>query len=215
MAPRPPASDELQPLNFEFSKKGLEEAAMHIAKYPEGKQQSAVMPLLTIAQREHEGWIPRAAIETIAEMLGMPFIRVYEVATFYTMYNLGPIGKYHVQICGTTPCMLCGSDDLIKACKDELGIGIGETSADMLFTLTELECLGSCATAPMIQVTTTEWDHYFEDLTYDSMIDIIRMLRAGEMPRIGSQIGRFSSEPTEGPTSLISKDDYEKLKKAS
>jgi NADH-quinone oxidoreductase E subunit len=149
---RPIAADEIQPRTFEFTAEGLAEAQSHIAKYPEGRQQSAVMPLLYIAQRQHEGWIPRAAIEYIGEMLKMPFIRVFEVATFYTMYNLAPIGQYHIQICGTTPCMLCGSDDVIKACKDELGIKVGGTTDDMKFTLTEVECLGSCSTAPMVQI---------------------------------------------------------------
>lgn len=209
---RPIAEDSLQPRSFEFTRENLAEAEKHIAKYPEGRQQSAVMPLLTIAQRQHDGWIPRAAIEVIAQMLNMPFIRVFEVATFYTMYNLAPIGKYHIQICGTTPCMLCGSDDVIKACKDELGIGIGGTTDDMQFTLSEVECLGSCATAPMIQVTTTQWDHYFEDLDYDNTRALIRQLKAGEVTKVGSQKGRVTSEPMDGPTSLVTKEEYEILK---
>jgi NADH-quinone oxidoreductase E subunit len=212
---RPIAADEIQPRTFEFTAEGLAEAQSHIAKYPEGRQQSAVMPLLYIAQRQHEGWIPRAAIEYIGEMLKMPFIRVFEVATFYTMYNLAPIGQYHIQICGTTPCMLCGSDDVIKACKDELGIKVGGTTDDMKFTLTEVECLGSCSTAPMVQITTTKWDHYFEDLNYDNTIAMLKQLKKDEMPTIGSQKGRFSSEPLDGPTSLMSKEAYDKLKKAS
>lgn len=210
---RPIAADAIQPRSFEFSKESLAEAQMHIAKYPEGRQQSAVMPLLYIAQRQHDGWIPRAAIEAIGTMLGMPFIRVFEVATFYTMYNLAPIGQYHIQICGTTPCMLCGSGDVIKACKDELGIGVGSTTDDMKFTLTEVECLGSCSSAPMVQITTTKWDHYFEDLNYENTIALLKQLKKDEMPAVGSQKGRFSSEPLEGPTSLMDKAEYEKLKK--
>lgn len=212
---RPIAPDEIQPRNFSFTKENMEEAKMHIAKYPQGKQQSAVMPLLTLAQRQNDGWIPRAAIEYIAATLGMPFMRVFEVATFYTMYNLAPIGKYHVQICGTTPCMLAGSDDIIRACKDELGIKLGQTTDDMMFTLTELECLGSCATAPMIQITTTQWDHYFEDLTYDNTVALLKKLKKGEMPKIGSQVGRISSEPAGGLTSLCDQQaDYDARRKA-
>lgn len=210
---RPIAPDAIQPRSFEFTAENLKEAENHIAKYPEGRQQSAVMPLLYIAQRQHDGWIPRAAIECIGTMLNMPFIRVFEVATFYTMYNLAPIGQYHIQICGTTPCMLCGSDNVIKACKDKLGIGIGETTPDSKFTLTEVECLGSCSTAPMVQITTTKWDHYFEDLTYDNTLALLDQLKKDEMPTIGSQVGRFSSEPLDGPTSLMDKDEYQKLKK--
>jgi NADH-quinone oxidoreductase E subunit len=210
---RPIAPDALQPRSFAFTPDNLAEAQKHIAKYPEGRQASAVMPLLWIAQRQHEGWIPRAAIETIGTMLNMPFIRVFEVATFYTMYNLAPIGKYHIQVCGTTPCMLCGSDEVFRACRDELGLEVGGTTEDKLFTLTEVECLGSCSTAPMIQITTTQWDHYFEDLDYDNTRALLQTLKRDEMPRIGSQKGRISSEPLQGPTTLMSMAEYAKRKR--
>src|SRR5262249_32270557 len=126
-----------QPEHFEFTKENLKEAEKIIAKYPAGKQQSAVMPLLMVAQRPHQNWVPQVAIEYIAQMLGMPKIRVHEVASFYTMYNLAPMGRYHVQCCTTTPCWLRGSDDVVKACKDTLGIDFGQTTEDGLFTLTE------------------------------------------------------------------------------
>lgn len=212
---RAPAPDHLQPREFSFTKENLEEAKMHIAKYPQGKQQSAVMPLLMLAQRQHDGWVPRAAIETIADMLGMPSIRVFEVASFYTMYNLAPIGTYHIQVCGTTPCWLCGSDEVMRACQDELGIKPGQTTKDGKFTLTEVECLGSCVTAPMMEITTTKWDHYYEDLNYDRTVRLLKKLQKDEKPHPGSQSGRISSEPAAGPTTLEDqREDYEKLKRA-
>lgn len=212
---RQPAPDELQPLNFEFTAERLEEAKKHIAKYPAGKQQSAVMPLLTLAQQQHDGWVPRAAIETIADMLGMPSIRVYEVATFYTMYNLAPVGYFHIQCCTTTPCWLRGSDDMVKACKDELGIGFGEVTDDGKFGLSEVECLGACVNAPMLEVTTPEDDVYYEDLDYDKTVAVIKAMKAGELPKIGSQNGRVSSEPVAGLTSLEDQQaDLDKIKKA-
>jgi len=201
-ASRQPAPDELQPKHFEFTPDNLKLAQEHIAKYPQGRQQSAVMPLLILAQRQHQGWVPRAAIETIANMLEMPFIRVYEVATFYTMYNLAPVGKYHIQCCTTTPCWLRGSDDVVKACKDELGINFGEVTKDGKFGLSEVECLGACVNAPMIEITTPEWDKYFEDLDYSTTRKLIKLLKKDELPKEGSQAGRCSSEPLFGPTSL-------------
>lgn len=213
---REPAPDHLQPREFSFTRENLEEAKMHIAKYPEGRQQSAVMPLLMLAQRQHDGWLPRAAIEYVANMLHMPVIRAFEVASFYTMYNLAPVGRYHVQVCGTTPCMLCGSDEVMRACVDTLGIKPGQNSEDGQFTLTEVECLGSCVTAPMLQVSTPEWDHYFEDLNYERTVALLKQLRRGEMPKVGPQSGRLSSEPAGGPTTLADqREAYEKLKKVS
>lgn len=180
-----------QPKSFEFSKENLAKAKTIIAKYPEGKQQSAVMPLLDLAQRQHDNWIPNAAIEAIGEMLDMPFIKVYEIATFYTMYNTQPVGKHLIQICRTTPCWLRGSDDITSTCKSKLGIDIGETTADGKFTLVEVECLGACANAPLVQIN----DYYYEDLDSNSMGKLIDDLSAGKKVKIGSQTGRTTSEP--------------------
>lgn len=187
-----------QPESFEFTKENLKKADAQIAKYPEGKQQSAVMPLLDLAQRQNGGWVSKAAMDYLAEMLGMPPMKVYEVATFYSMYNLKPIGENHVQVCTTTPCWLNGSDGVVKACKKKLGIGFGETTADGKFTLSEVECLGACSNAPMIQVN----DDYYEDLTEESTESILDDLAAGKKPKTGSQTGRQSSEPKGELTSL-------------
>jgi NADH-quinone oxidoreductase subunit E len=174
-----------------------------IARYPEGRQQSAVMPLLDLAQRQvgaetnTQGWLPIPVIEYVAAELDMPFIRAYEVATFYTMYNLAPVGRYHVQVCGTTPCMLRGSDDVMRACKDR-GMHKGATTADGLFTLSEVECLGVCANAPMVQIN----DDNYEDLDYDRTLAVIDALAKGETPKPGSTIGRQTSAPEGGPSTL-------------
>ncbi|MFN7401592.1 MAG: NADH-quinone oxidoreductase subunit NuoE, partial [Alphaproteobacteria bacterium] len=161
-----------QPKSFSFTPENLAEAEKHIAKYPAGREQSAVMPLLMLAQRQHDNWLPVAAIEVVAKMVNMPYIRAYEVASFYTMYNLAPVGRYHIQCCTTTPCWLRGSDEVLKACKDTLGIEPGQTSEDGRFTLTEVECLGACVNAPMLQVTSSIDDDYFEDLNYDTTREI-------------------------------------------
>ncbi|MGD1954875.1 MAG: NADH-quinone oxidoreductase subunit NuoE [Sphingomonadales bacterium] len=189
--------------DFTFNETYEPLAQKHIAKYPDGRQQSAVMPLLDLAQRQigeetaTQGWLPVPVIEYIAERLGMPYIRVYEVATFYTMYNLVPVGKYHIQLCGTTPCMLRGSDDVMKACND-FGIHKGKTTEDGLFTLPEVECLGACCNAPMVQIN----DDYVEDLTYDSMTSVLEALKAGGPIPVGPQNGRKVSEPLGGPQTL-------------
>lgn len=180
-----------QPTSFEFTKENLEVAKKIVAKYPKGKQQSAVMPLLDLAQRQHENWIPTAAMDCIANMLEMPFIKVYEVASFYTMYNKQPVGKNLIQICRTTPCWLRGSDDVTKACKSKLGIEVGETTEDKKFTLVEVECLGACVNAPMVQIN----DDYYEDLDAESMTKIIEDLSRGQKPKLGSQTGRQASAP--------------------
>lgn len=192
-----------QPASFAFSAENLKIAEAHIAKYPEGRQQSALMPLLTLAQKQHSNWLPVAAIECVAKMVNIPYIRAYEVASFYTMYNLAPVGRHHVQCCTTTPCWLRGSDDVVKACKDTLGVGMGETTADGLFTLTEVECLGACVNAPMVQVTSHDGsDHFYEDLNYDTTRELLNALRQGKPAKPGSQAGRTSSEPAGGLTSL-------------
>ena len=174
-----------------------------IARYPKGRQQSAVMPLLDLAQRQvgaetnTQGWLPIPVMEFIGRTLDMPYIRVLEVASFYTMYNLVPVGRFHVQVCGTTPCMLRGSDDVLDACYKK-GMKKGHTTADGLFTLTEVECLGACANAPMVQIN----DDNYEDLTFDTTTAILEALAKGEQPKIGPQIERKTSCPEGGPTTL-------------
>ena len=185
------APDSLQPKSFAFDAEHLSLAEAAIAKYPPSKKQSAVMPLLDLAQRQHDGWIPRAAIEHIADMLEMPSIRVWEVATFYTMYFLAPAGKHKVQVCTTTPCWLRGSDEVVAACKAKLGVGFGETTPDGMFSLHEVECLGACVNAPMMQVD----DDYYEDLDRASTERILDAFKAGEKPEHGPQSGRRGSEP--------------------
>ena len=198
MSGRHPAPDDQQPDSFAFTAENLAAAEKIIAKYPEGRQASAVMPLLDIAQRQNDNWLPRAAMDYVGQMLNLPSIRVYEVATFYTMYNLAPVGKNFVQVCTTTPCWLRGSADVVAACKEELGIGIGGTTEDGLFTLIEVECLGACVNAPMIQVN----DDYYEDLTPESTKAILQALRRGEKPTPGPQSKRHTSEPIGGATTL-------------
>lgn len=199
MAGQAAASEDVQPENFSFSAANLKRAKEIIAKYPAGKQASAVMPLLDLAQRQHENWLPRAAMDYVADMLGMPRIRVYEVATFYTMYNLKPVGKFFVQVCTTTPCWLRGSDAVVSACQKKLGIGCGETTADGKFTLIEVECLGACVNAPMVQIN----DDYYEDLTPERTEQILDALARGEKISVGSQTGRKGSQAIGAPTTLI------------
>ncbi len=208
MADRTPAPDtpELRARwsAFEWTRENKKTADGHIAKYPEGRQRSAVMPLLDLAQRQvgaetdTQGWLPLPVIEYVAQYLGMPVIRVLEVASFYFMYNLKPVGKFHVQVCGTTPCMLRGSDDIIAACKKR-GMEMGHVSADGLWTLTEVECMGNCATAPMVQIN----DDNYEDLTPERLDAVLDALARGETPKAGTQEpGRHTSEPSGGPTTL-------------
>jgi len=187
-----------QPTSFEFTAKALKIAKEHIAKYPLGRQASAVMPLLDLAQRENGCWLPRVAMDYVADLLEMPRISVYEVATFYTMYNLEPIGKYHVQVCTNLPCLLRGSDKIIDVAKNYFNIAIGETTDDKLFTLMEVECLCACVNAPMMQIN----DDYYEDLDENSTLNIFTQLRNGKSPKPGSQIARNSCEPIGGLTSL-------------
>lgn len=190
--------------DFAFTEANLKKARNIIARYPEGRQRSAIMPLLDLAQRQvgadtaTQGWLPVPVIEYVAALLAMPYMRAYEVATFYTMYNLAPVGRFHVQVCGTTPCLLRGSDDVMAACKNK-GMVKGATTPDGLFTLTEVECMGNCASAPMVQIN----DDNFEDLDYDSTTRILEDLAAGKQPKTGTQIkGRHTVEPVGGPTTL-------------
>ncbi len=182
-----------QPNSFEFTAENIEKSKEIIARYPYGRQQSAVMPLLTLAQKQHENWLPKAAMDCVAAMLGMPPMRVYEVASFYSMYNLRPVGKYFVQICTTTPCWLRGSDGIVSACKSNTGIDFGQTTKDGIFTLQEVECLGACVNAPMVQIN----DDFYEDLTPENVVTILDALKAGKQPKTGPQSARFSSEPLE------------------
>ena len=208
MAERAPSPDtpELRERwgGFVWTDENAEKARTFVSRYPEGRQKSAVMPLLDLAQRQvgaetnTHGWLPLPVIEYIAEYLDMPVIRVLEVATFYFMYNMKPVGKYHVQVCGTTPCMLRGSDGLFETCKKR-GMKKGHVSEDGLWTLTEVECMGNCATAPMVQIN----DDNYEDLDYDKTVQILDALANGESPKTGTQIeGRHTSEPVGGPTTL-------------
>ncbi|MDD3447224.1 MAG: NADH-quinone oxidoreductase subunit NuoE [Zavarzinia sp.] len=193
-----PAGPFEQPATFEFSPENKALADVIIARYPEGRQRSALIPLLDIAQRQAGGWLPRAAMEYLADLLGLAVIRVYEVASFYTMFNMAPVGKHLVQVCTTTPCWLRGSDAVLEACKTRLGIGINETTKDEMFSLMEVECLGACVNAPMMQIN----DDYYEDLTAEKTVEILDALARGETPAAGPQNGRQMSCPEGGPTTL-------------
>ena len=189
-----------QPNSFKFSKENEAEIKRVIAKYPKGRQASAVMPLLDLAQRQHHNWIPMKAIELIANKLDMAEIRVLEVATFYTMFNLKPVGQFFLQACTTTPCWLRGSDEMMRAIKDRYNINSGETSTCGRFSLLEVECLGACVNAPILQVN----DDFYEDLDYQTTSDLLESLEAGVPLRVGSVLGRSGSEATEGATTLAS-----------
>jgi NADH-quinone oxidoreductase subunit E len=193
-----------EPTHFAFDADSNAQIEKIIARYPAGKQASGVIPLLYVAQKQMgrqtgSAWVPRVAMDAIAERLGMPPMRVYEVATFYFMFNTKPIGRFHLQLCGTTPCMLRGSEDVLRACHDAAHVRIGQTSADGMFTLTEVECLGACVNAPVLQVD----DDYYEDLDYDRTVALIEQLRRGERPAPGSTIGRQTSAPEGGPLTLL------------
>jgi NADH-quinone oxidoreductase subunit E len=197
-------TDANQPASFAFDEESETAIAAQIAKYPPGKQASAVLALLYIAQRQMgrqsgSAWVPVVAMDAIATKLGMAPIRVYEVATFYFMFNMAPIGRYHLQLCTTTPCWLRGSDEVVAACRKATGIkGWKETSADGLFTMTEVECLGACVNAPILQVN----DDFYEDMDAELTMHLIESLRRGEVPKPGSMIGRQTSAPIGGPTTL-------------
>jgi len=188
---------------FQWTDENARKAKEIIARYPEGRQASAILPLLDLAQRQvgaetnNQGWLPIPVQEFVGRELGMAPVRVLEVATFYTMFNLAPVGRFHVQVCGTTPCMLRGSDDVLAACYKR-GLKKGHTTDDGLFTLTEVECLGACANAPMVQIN----DDNYEDLTEASMGAILDALASGKAPKPGPQIDRQTSCPESGPTTL-------------
>lgn len=185
--------------DFSFTPENLERAKVICARYPEGRQASAVIALLDMAQRQNGGWLSTPAIEYVAEFLEIAPIRAHEVATFYSMFNLKPVGKYFIQVCRTTPCWLRGSDGISEACKKKLGVGFREVTEDGLFSVIEVECLGACANAPMVQIN----DSYYEDLTPERMAEMIDELHGGEEVKVGSQTGRLSSAPEGGPQTLL------------
>ena len=188
-----------QPADFEFTAENLAWAKETIEKYPEGRQASAVIPLLWRAQEQHAGWLPEPAIRYVAEMLDMAYIRVYEIATFYTMFQLSPVGKLaHVQVCGTTPCMLRGSEALVSVCKRRIADAPHKLSEDGNFSWEEVECLGVCANAPMVQI----WKDTYEDLTPELFEKVLDGFAQGTPPKPGSQTGRTASSPAGGLTSL-------------
>ncbi len=198
---------EYQPKEFSF--RDTAAVAEIIARYPAGRQQSATMPLLDLAQRQfaqdganakppYGGWIPRAAMDEIARIVGVAPMKVYEVATFYSMYNLAPVGKYLVQVCTTTPCWLCGSSKIVEACEKSLGVHMGDSTSDGMFSTMEVECLGACANAPMVQIN----DEYYEDLTSESMTQILDSLKRDVMPPAGPQNGRNKAEAVGGSVTL-------------
>jgi NADH-quinone oxidoreductase subunit E len=197
MSPRRLAHD--QPKDFQFTPENRAWAEKQIAKYPAGRQASAVIPLLWRAQEQHGGWLPKPAIEHVAEWLGMPAIRALEVATFYTMFNLHPVGKHLVQVCTTTPCWLRGSEEIVKVCKQRIAEKPHTVSADGNFSWMEVECMGACVNAPMVQIR----DDNYEDLTAESFERILDDLAAGRTPKPGPQNDRKSSEPIGGAQTLL------------
>jgi len=193
-----PTDRNAAPAVFAFTPENAALAKRIVARYPAGRQASAVIALLDIAQRQSGGWLPRAAMEAVAAMLEMAPIRVYEVATFYTMFNLQPVGRHHIQLCRTTPCWLRGSDDLKALCEKKLGIGPKQVTADGKFSIVEVECLGGCVNAPVVQIN----DDFYEDLDPKRLEAVLDTLARGEKPKIGSQTGRQGSAPDGGPQVL-------------
>jgi NADH-quinone oxidoreductase subunit E len=185
--------------NFAFTPENEAAANAVIGRYPPGRQASAVLALLTLAQEQNGGWLPQPALDYVAGYLKMPPIRVYEVASFYDMFNTKPVGRTQIRVCTTTPCWLCGSDAVLKACKDALGIEVGQSTADGRFFLREFECLGACANAPILWID----DDFYEDLTYDSTAAILKCLMRSERPEPGSHAGRRASMPAGGKTTLL------------
>jgi NADH-quinone oxidoreductase E subunit len=197
MSLRRPSKD--QPENFDFNPDSLEAAKLIIAKYPKDKQQSAVMALLYIAQKQNSNWIPLAAMKYIGKFLDMPYIKVYEVATFYTMYNLAPVGKHFIQVCTTTPCMIRGAYKLVEACKEKISENENELSKDQSCSWMEVECLGACVNAPMLQIN----DDYYEDLDKEKTLKILDKILTGETPKPGSYRGRLNNEPENNRKTLM------------
>ena len=190
-----------QPESFALSGAAKKEIKSWTAKYPKGRQRSAMIPALWIAQKDAGGWLPEAALRAVGDMLDMAYIRVYEVATFYTMFNLEPVGQHHVQLCGTTPCWLRGANDLKAVCERKIGPK-GSTSSDGKLSWIEVECLGACANAPMVQISNAAGDHYYEDLTAETMETLLDDLAAGKNPQQGPRNSRHGSEPEGGAMAL-------------
>jgi len=188
-----------QPETFVFSSSSMEQANKILSKYPKGKQQSAVMALLYIAQKQNDNWIPLSAMKYIAKFLNMPYIKVYEVATFYSMYNLSPVGKYFVQVCTTTPCMIRGANNLVEACKEKISENENELSNNKICSWMEVECLGACVNAPMMQIN----DDYYEDLDKKKTLEIFDKILKGETPKPGSYRGRLNTEPENNRKTLM------------
>ncbi len=198
-----PTDASAQPRTFAFTPENVKKAEAAVAAYPKGRQASAVLALLDLAQRQNDGWLPRAAMDAVAGFLDMPPMRVYEVATFYNMYNLKPVGRHHVQVCTSVSCLLRGSDDVVAACRNALGTDLGETSADGGFTLSETECLGACVNAPVMMIG----GNYYEDLDVGTATAILAELKTGGTPRPGPQSGRRACEPAGGLTTLTERSD--------
>ncbi|HHI89038.1 MAG TPA: NADH-quinone oxidoreductase subunit NuoE [Hellea balneolensis] len=201
-----------QPESFTLSKDSLKQIKHWMGKYPKGRERSAVIPALWIVQKQAGGWLPQKAIEAVADYLNMPVIRVYEVATFYTMFKLEPVGEHHIQLCGTTPCWLRGADALKKVCAHKIGPN-GSVSKDGKLSWEEVECLGACANAPMVQISNAQGDDYYEDLTPEILEQMLDDLAAGKTLKPGPQNKRFSSEPDGGPLALTSKGLYNRVRK--
>lgn len=193
-----------QPESFAFSAAGEKQVKYWLKKYPNNRQRSAVIPMLWIAQKDNDGWLPEVAMRVIGDRLDMAYIRVLEVATFYTMFNLSPVGKHLIQVCGTTPCMLRGSGDLIKICQSRIG-SAGTVSDDGMFSWTEVECLGACVNAPMVQISNAVGDHYYEDLDENSMNSLLDELASGKAAIPGPRVDRQASAPIGESLTLIDK----------
>lgn len=189
---------------FDFNEENYERANRVLRKYPDNYRQAAMIPLLDLAQRQNGGWLPLAAMDKVAQICNVAPVRVYEVASFYTMFNRTPVGKYFMQVCGTTPCMICGSEEIMRTIENHLGIKNGQTTKDGLFTLLEVECLGACANAPMVQIN----DDYYECLSKDTMIELMELMKQDKLPPVGKwgslpMNGQVSCEGPLGKTSLM------------
>ena len=185
------ADDSVQPNNFSFNTENLSKANKIIKMYPSNFKESSIMPLLSLAQSQNEGWLPKKAIEYVSEFISVPEIKILEIATFYSMYNLSPVGKYHIEVCTTTPCMLRGSDSMLNLCKKKLGIELGEVSKDKNFSLGKVECLGACVNAPVVKIN----DDYFEDLNSQTLNKLIETITKNKVVKIGPQSKRKGTEP--------------------
>ncbi len=185
------AEETTQPLEFNFNSENLVRAKKIIRMYPNNYKESSIMPLLSMAQTQNHGWLPKKAIEYVSNLIEVPEIKVLEIATFYSMYNLSPVGKFHIEVCTTTPCMLRGSDSMVDLCKKKFGLEIGEITKDGLFSLGRVECLGACVNAPVVKIN----ENYYEDLDSESLNKLLDNLKMKKKVKIGSQLKRKGSEP--------------------